>query len=634
MAGAFPALVARAPLRCHRDHVRGWRTVSGPSRPSLARVAPRVTRIGPSLRIVRRGVPSLPHGWPASVHPVLQRVYAARGVACPEEAGHRLSALLQPDGLGGIGGAVALLVDAIAQDRYIVISGDYDCDGATGCAVAVRGLRMLGARHVGYAVPDRAVHGYGLTPELVATMQPTPDLIVTVDNGVASFAGIAAAKARGCKVIVTDHHLPGAALPDADAIVNPNLPGDSFASKALCGVGVMFYLLLALRARLYPCDRADREDQTAAEAAIHGRTFGKSRPDLASLLDLVALGSVADLVPLDANNRALVESGLRRMRAGNASAGIAALFEVSGREIGKAVAADLGYAIGPRINAAGRLEDMTLGVECLLADDPARARELAGVLHDINSQRRDLQASMVDDALARLDGIDAGDALGISLFDPTWHPGIVGLVAAKVKERLHRPVVAFAPAGEGGPLRGSARSITGFHIRDALAEVDARCPGMIVRFGGHAMAAGLTLALAHYARFAEAFDAVVSERISEESLQPVLASDGELAPCDFDIGLARQLRMAGPWGQGFAAPLFDDAFECVECKALGADGAHRRLRLRDPRDGRVHDAVWFGADSDVREGAAVRIAYELTINEWRGRESLQLLARHVESAVP
>lgn len=324
-----------------------------------------MTRIGPSLRIVRRGVPSLPHGWPASVHPVLQRAYAARGVGCPEEAGHHLSALLQPDGLGGIGGAVALLADAIAQDQYIVISGDYDCDGATGCAVAVRGLRMLGARHVGYAVPDRAVHGYGLTPELVATMQPAPDLIVTVDNGVASFAGVAAAKARGCKVIVTDHHLPGAALPDADAIVNPNLPGDGFASKVLCGVGVMFYLLLALRARLYPCDRADREERTAAKAAVddqrlRGSTSRKSRPDLASLLDLVALGSVADLVPLDANNRALVESGLRRMRAGSASAGIAALFEVSGREIGKAVAADLGYAIGPRINAAGRLEDMTL----------------------------------------------------------------------------------------------------------------------------------------------------------------------------------------------------------------------------------------------------------------------------------
>ncbi|HEY8230454.1 MAG TPA: DHH family phosphoesterase, partial [Rhodanobacteraceae bacterium] len=369
-----------------------------------------------TLRIIRRETAVLAHGWPASVHPVLQRVYAARGVACPGEAGHRLSALLLPEGLGGIDAAVALLAEAIAQDQRVVISGDYDCDGATGCAVAVRGLRMLGARNVGYVVPDRAVHGYGLTPALVDTMQPVPDLIVTVDNGIASFAGVAAAKARGCMVIVTDHHLPGAALPTADAIVNPNLPGDGFASKALCGVGVMFYLLLALRAHL----------------RARGAFADAGEPDLSGLLDLVALGSVADLVPLDANNRALVEGGLRRMRAGDACAGVAALFDVSGRDIRNAVAADLGYAIAPRINAAGRLEDMTIGVECLLADDPAHARELAGTLHDINAQRRALQTSMVDDALATLDGVDAGGAFGISLFDATWHPGIVGLVAAKV----------------------------------------------------------------------------------------------------------------------------------------------------------------------------------------------------------
>ena len=571
----------------------------------------------PALRIVRRKVSTPPHGWPTSVHPVLQHIYAARGVTCPDEAGHRLSALLLPDGLGGIGGAVALLVDAIARHRHIVVSGDYDCDGATGCAVAVRGLRMLGAQHVGYVVPDRAVHGYGLTPALVATMQPAPDLIVTVDNGIASFAGVIAAKARGCKVVVTDHHLPGAVLPDADAIVNPNLPGDGFASKALCGVGVMFYLLLAVRAHL----RAQGAFADAGE------------PDLSSLLDLVALGSVADLVPLDANNRALVEGGLRGMRAGNACAGVAALFEVSGRDIRKAVAADLGYVIGPRINAAGRLEDMTIGVECLLADDSARARELACALHGINAQRRDLQASMVDDALATLDGIDAGDAFGISLFDETWHHGIVGLVAAKVKERWHRPVVAFAPAGDGDQLRGSARSVSGFHIRDALAEVDARCPGMIVRFGGHAMAAGLTLALADYARFAEAFDAVVQERISPESLQPVLASDGPLAPEDFDIDLAHQLRVAGPWGQGFPAPMFDNVFACVECKAMGTDGAHRRLRLCDPRDGCEYAAVWFGAMEDLPAGIALRIAFELSINDWRGQESLQLLVRHCEPVV-
>jgi single-stranded-DNA-specific exonuclease len=562
-----------------------------------------------TLRIVRRDATLAAHDWPASVHPVLQRVYAARGVACIDNLGHRLAGLLAPDGLNGIAHAAELLAAAIVRDARIVVAGDYDCDGATGCAVAVRGLRMLGARNVGYVVPDRAVHGYGLTPALVETLQPAPDLIVTVDNGIASLAGVAAAKARGCGVIVTDHHLPGLALPAADAIVNPNLPDDGFGSKALCGVGVMFYLLLALRARL-----GKREEV-----------------DLSPLLDLVALGTVADLVPLDANNRALVEGGLRRMRAGNACAGITALFEVSGRDVRSAVAADLGYAIGPRVNAAGRLDDMTIGVECLLADDPASARELARLLHGINAQRRDLQTSMVEEAMAKLDGV-ALDAVGISLFDAAWHHGIVGLVASRVKERCHRPVVAFAPAGEGGQLRGSARSVAGFHIRDALAEVDARCPGMVARFGGHAMAAGLTLALAHYARFAEVFDAVVRERIAPEALQPVLASDGQLAPEDLDIALAHALREAGPWGQGFPAPLFDNVFECIDCTSMGNDGTHRRLRLRDPRDGRVHEAVWFGAGRDAPANTALRIAFELMVNHWQGRESLRLLVRHCEAA--
>ncbi len=564
----------------------------------------------PPLRIVRRAAATLSPDWPESMHPVLRRVYAARGVAGPGETGHRLAGLLAPSGLGDLAHAVDLLATAITDDARIVIAGDYDCDGATGCAVAVRGLRVLGARHVGYVVPDRAIHGYGLTPALVETLYPAPDLIITVDNGVSSIAGVAAAKARGCSVIVTDHHLPGAMLPDADAIVNPNLPGDAFASKALCGVGVTFYLLLALRARLGKRDEVD----------------------LTPLLDLVALGTVADLVPLDANNRALVEGGLRRIRMGNACAGIAALFEVSSRDSRSATAADLAYAIAPRINAAGRLEDMTIGVECLLSDDATRAHELAGTLHDINAQRRDLQTSMVEDALARLGDVQAGERVGVSLFDPAWHHGVVGLVAAKVKERWHRPVVAFAPAGEGDELRGSARSVPGFHIRDALVEVDARCSGMIVRFGGHAMAAGLTLTLAHFARFAEVFDAVVRERIAPDALQPVMASDGELSPEEFVIELARQLRVAGPWGQGFPAPLFDNLFECVECKPMGSDGTHRRLRLRDPRDGREHEAVWFNAGGELAIGVPVRVAFELTINDWRGRESLRLLVRHWETA--
>ncbi|WHZ18995.1 MAG: Single-stranded-DNA-specific exonuclease RecJ [Rhodanobacteraceae bacterium] len=562
-----------------------------------------------SLRIVRRATARVaPHGWPAEVHPVLQQVYAARGVSCPDEAGHRLASLLPPDALGGIERATELLANAIRDDAHVLIAGDFDCDGATGCAAGVRGLRMLGARNVGYVVPDRAVHGYGLTPALVESLPRVPDLIVTVDNGIASIAGVAAARTRGCKVIVTDHHLPGPVLPDADAIVNPNLPADAFASKALCGVGVMFYLLLALRAKLGKRDTVD----------------------FAPLLDLVALGTVADLVPLDHNNRALVEAGLRRMRAGMACAGIAALFEVAARDARTAAASDLGFAIGPRINAAGRLEDMSIGVECLLADDAERARGLAATLHDINAQRRDLQTSMVEQALAGLADLPAGDAMGVSLFDQDWHHGVVGLVAARVKERLHRPVVAFAPAGDDDVLRGSARSVPGFHVRDALAEVDARCPGLIERFGGHAMAAGLSLRLAHYTRFAQTFDTVVRERIAPESLQAVLASDGELAPSDFDLELAHQLRVAGPWGQGFPAPLFDNVFECVECKVMGADGAHRRLRLRDPRDGRVHDAVLFHAAGDVPADSALRVAYELMLNDWQGRESLRLLVRHVE----
>ncbi len=562
----------------------------------------------PALRIVRRAASGMPHDWPASVHPVLQRLYAARGVCCPDEAGLRLDGLLPPDGLGGIDAALDFLADAIANQRSILVAGDYDCDGASGCAIAVRGLRMLGARNVAYAVPDRAVHGYGLTPALVETLQPAPDVVVTVDNGIASVAGVAAAKARGCSVIVTDHHLPGANLPAADAIVDPNLPGDAFASKHLCGAGVMFYLLLALRARL-----------------------GRQRDaDLASLLDLVALATVADLVPLDANNRALVEGGLRRIRSGRACAGIAALFDVAGRDARHAAASDLGFAIGPRVNAAGRLEDMTIGVECLLAGDASHASHLAATLDEINRQRRNLQTSMVDEAMLRVADLATGDAVGVALFDPAWHPGVVGLVAAKVKERLHRPVVAFAPAGQGDELRGSARSVAGFHVRDALVEVDARCPGMIARFGGHAMAAGLALPLAGFARFAEVFDGVVRERISAESLQPVLASDGELAPHEFDLELARQLRVAGPWGQGFPAPLFDNVFECIDCRAMGQTGAHRRLRLRDPRDGGIRDAVWFNADADVAAGDALRIAYELTVNDWRGRESLRLLVRHCE----
>ena len=583
-----------------------------------------------TLRLRRRESKGLPSGWPSSVHPVLQQVYAARGVLDPSQAEHRLARMLSPQLLGGMTQAVDLLVEAIRDDWTILIAGDYDCDGATGTAVAVRGLRLLGAKRVSYAIPNRFVHGYGLSPALVASLQPTPQLIVTVDNGVASVAGVAAAKARGVRVIVTDHHLPGEQLPACDAMVNPNLIGDAFPSKMLAGVGVMFYLLLALRARMYPSDLPDRESQ---EAAIHGRTTQKStRPDLSGLLDLVALGTVADLVPLDFNNRVLVEAGLQRIRSGRACAGITALVESGKRSVTTLCSSDLGFAVGPRLNAAGRLENMSLGVECLLTDDVAQARRYAEQLSAINLERRDLQASMVAEAEQMVAGMTDIDAIGVALYEPSWHAGVVGLVASKLKERLHRPVIAFAPASEDDTdnLRGSARSIAGFHIRDALAAIDARQPGLIERFGGHAMAAGLSMKTCDYPRFAMAFDAIARELIDAERLQAVLYTDGELPPGAASLTLARQLRHAGPWGQAFPEPLFDNVFECASWKVMGE--RHLRLQLRDPRDGMLHDAVMFNAYRGQPPPPQLRAAYELTINDWQGRETPRLLLRHIEPA--
>lgn len=567
------------------------------------------------LQLRRRENKGVPHGWPASVHPVLQQVYAARGVLEPGQVEHRLARMLSPQLLGGMAQAVELLAEAIRDDWSILIAGDYDCDGATGTAVAMRGLRLLGARRVSYAIPNRFVHGYGLSPALVASLQPTPQLIVTVDNGVASIAGVAAAKARGIRVIVTDHHLPGEQLPACDAMVNPNLAGDPFPSKMLAGVGVMFYLLLALRARLYE------------EGA-----FGDTKPNLSSLLDLIALGTVADLVPLDFNNRVLVEAGLQRMRGGRACAGIIALVEAGKRSMATLCSTDLAFTVGPRLNAAGRLEDMRLGVECLLTDDVAQARRYAEQLDAINRERRDLQASMVAEAEVMAAGLAHTDAVGVALYEPSWHAGVVGLVASKLKERLHRPVIAFAPASEDDTdhLRGSARSIPGFHIRDALAAIDTRQPGLIERFGGHAMAAGLSLKTGDYARFAAAFDAIARELIDAERLQAVLYTDGELPAGTATLALARQLREAGPWGQAFPEPLFDNLFECAGWKVMGE--RHLRLQLRDPRDGAPHDAVMFNAYHGQPPPPRLRAAYELTINDWQGRETPRLLVRHIEPA--
>lgn len=566
----------------------------------------------------RRPLLGEPAGWGETVPEFLQRIYAARGVLSPDQAEHRLNRMLAPQQLSGMQQAVGLLADAIRDDVSIMIAGDYDCDGATGTAVAVRGLRLLGARRVDYVVPNRFVHGYGLTPELVASLPAHAQLIVTVDNGIASVSGVAASRARGMRVIVTDHHLPGDHLPEADAIVNPNVQGDGFPSKALAGVGVMFYVLLALRAHLREL----------------GWFAARPEPDLSVLLDLVALGTVADLVPLDFNNRVLVEGGMKRLRSGRGCAGIVALIEASQRSVVTLCASDFAYAIGPRLNAAGRLEDMRQGVECLLTDNPAQARAYAQRLSAINQERRDLQASMVAEAevmVASASHVDA-QTIGVTLFEPSWHAGVVGLVASKLKERLHRPVIAFAPAGEDDPdhLRGSARSIAGFHIRDALAVVDARHPGLIERFGGHAMAAGLSLPTQHYPRFAEAFDAVAREWLTEEQLQAVLYTDGEMPAGMFTLETARMLRFAGPWGQAFPEPLFENRFECFSWRTMGE--RHLRLSLRDPRDDAVHDAVMFNAYDGKPPPTVMRAAYELTINDWQGRESPRLLLRYMEPA--
>ncbi|QDE39002.1 single-stranded-DNA-specific exonuclease RecJ [Luteibacter pinisoli] len=561
----------------------------------------------------QRRVDVAPNGWPAHIHPVIQRLYAARGVSTPDGAEHRLARLHSPALLGGMDRAVALLIDAIDRHQRIVIAGDYDCDGATGAAVAERGLRLLGATHVSHVVPNRFVHGYGLSEALVASLDPTPDLIVTVDNGVASVAGVAAARARGVRVLITDHHLPGDTLPEADAMVNPNLHGDGFPSKALAGVGVMFYLLLAVRAAMRDAGR-----------------FPDGEPDLSALLDLVALGTVADLVPLDYNNRVLVDAGLKRMRAGKACAGITALIEASNRSVSTVTATDLAFAIGPRLNAAGRLEDMALGVACLLTDDTAIARRYAEQLSAINQERREMQAGMVDEAESMVARAAHVDAVGVALFDPGWHPGIVGLVASKLKEKLHRPVMAFAPAGdESDELRGSARSIPGFHIRDALAEIDAKHPGLILRFGGHAMAAGLSMQAAEFPRFAAIFDAIARAHLDDERLQALIQTDGELDYRDHTLDLARQLRFAGPWGQAFPAPLFENIFECASWKPMGTK--HLRFQLRHTQGGAPLDAVMFSCYDGTPPPPRFRAAYELTVNDWQGRESVRLLITHLEA---
>jgi len=543
------------------------------------------------------------------IHPVLARVYAARGLSDPRELASELQALLPPAALLQIDAAAVYLADAIAARKKMTIVADYDCDGATACATALRGLRAMGA-NVDYIVPNRFEYGYGLTPEIVelTARSTAPDIIITVDNGIASIDGVEAARARGIEVVVTDHHLPGDALPDARVIVNPNQPECGFPSKHLAGVGVVFYVLLALR----------------AELRKRGVFDAGTQPKLDSLLDLVALGTVADVVKLDTNNRILVAQGLKRMRAGRMHPGVAALFRVAGREARSASPFDLGFALGPRLNAAGRLEDMSLGIECLVTDDEERAWQIAQQLNEINLKRREIEAEMQDTALLHLDDFRPADASTIAVFDDGWHQGVIGIVASRLKEKFYRPTITFAPAGDGW-IKGSGRSIPGFHLRDALDLVSKRVPGLIDKFGGHAMAAGLSIRLEHFDTFREAFEAVGRGWLSEAQLERVVETDGPLEEDCYSVQFI-ELLDGQVWGQGFAPPVFCDEFRVVSQRIL----KDRHLKLLLERNGRRYDAIWFGNTASLGERA--RVAFRLDANEYNGVTKVQLLVEHAEPA--
>lgn len=568
------------------------------------------------MRIEQRPLPTVLPDL-GDLPPLLTRIYAARGVAHAAELEKGLARLLPAHLLKGMDAAVQLLSQALERRQRILIVGDFDADGATASCVGVLGLRMLGAAHVDYLVPNRFDYGYGLTPEIVAVaLERQPDLLVTVDNGISSLEGVAAAQAAGLKVLVTDHHLPSAQLPAADAIVNPNQPGCEFPSKALAGVGVMFYVLLALRAHL-------RSNGWFAQQNIQ-------EPNLAELLDLVALGSVADVVPLDANNRILVHQGLARIRAGRARPGLQAILNVARRDHRRLVSTDLGFIVGPRLNAAGRLDDISLGIECLLSEDADGALWRAQQLEQLNQDRKHIEQSMQREALVQLKDLPLDNLpFGLCLFEPEWHQGVIGILASRMKERYHRPVIAFADAG-GGLLKGSARSIPGLHIRDTLDAVAVRFPELISKFGGHAMAAGLSLQAIHYEAFAKAFDAEVRRQLTADDLTGRIYSDGCLAAHEFDLQLAQQLRHAGPWGQRFPEPLFHGDFKIISQRLVGEK--HLKLVLQSAQNAPALDAIAFNIDLDVWPNPTIRhaqVAYTLDINEFRGNQSLQLMVSSI-----
>ncbi|WP_215800697.1 single-stranded-DNA-specific exonuclease RecJ [Pantoea dispersa] len=554
---------------------------------------------------------------PDDLPPLLRRLYLQRGVKDAAELERGAKFLLPWQSLGGIERAVTLLHEMLQQQRRIVVVGDFDADGATSTALTVLALRSMGG-NVDYLVPNRFEDGYGLSPEVVEQARARgAELILTVDNGISSHAGVDTAHQHGISVLITDHHLPGETLPAAEAIVNPNLSDSAFPSRSLAGVGVAFYLMLALRAHL-------RQQSWFSD--------GRSEPNLAELLDLVALGTVADVVPLDANNRILVWQGLSRIRAGKCRAGIRALLEIANRDARQLAASDLGFAVGPRLNAAGRLDDMSVGVALLLTEDIAQARMLASELDALNQTRKEIEQGMKSEALALCDELERQHRdlpLGLAFYHPEWHQGVVGILASRLKERFHRPVIAFAPAGDG-TLKGSGRSIAGLHLRDALERIDTLYPGLIIKFGGHAMAAGLSLEEAKYDEFRQRFAALIDEWLEGEALQGVMWSDGELHAQEFTLHTAEMLREAGPWGQAFPEPVFDGQFKLLQQRLVGE--RHLKVMVEPLGGGPLLDGIAFNVDTSLWPDSSVRqvqLAYKLDINEYRGNRSVQLIIDHI-----
>jgi len=558
-------------------------------------------------------------GWGQDLPPILRRLYAARGVNSDDQLSYTLRHLASPLQLRGIDRAVVLLADAIEKQQRVLILGDFDADGATSTAVALLGLGMLGLKHVDFKVPSRFSDGYGLTPGIIHRLQdegPLPDLMVTVDNGIAAVEGVRAARELGMLVVVTDHHLAGDELPQADAIVNPNQPGCEFISKNAAGVGVMFYVLTALRKHLRELGRLPDPE-----------------PNLGTLLDLVALGTVADVVPLDHNNRIFVEQGLRRIRQGKTRPGILALLEVAGRDHTAISSTDLGFVVGPRLNAAGRLDDMSVGIACLLASSPDEARRLAQELDTFNRERRNIEKDMktqAQDLLASMSLDLEGLPWGLVLFDPDWHQGVIGILAARIREQTNRPTVAFASDENGEDIKGSARSIPGLHIRDALAVVDARHPGLLKKYGGHAMAAGMTLAAGNLDAFSNAFDKAVRDKLTAADLEAAIITDGPLGASELNLDTAALLKRAGPWGQHFPEPLFDGEFNVVSQRIVGQN--HLKLVLQPTEGGNIIDGIAFNTGSEVPDYTltSVRVVYKPDANTFRGRVNLQLMIDYLE----